>query len=351
MNTNNQHIERNSSNNSLDSINTDDIDDYSGEPLFDKSKRRFSIFPIEYNKLYDMYKTQEKAFWRAEEIDFSQDYQHFKELNENEQHVIKMILAFFANADGIVNFNIANKLLNEITIKEAEITYNFQMMMENIHGITYSLMLENIIKDKNEKNKLFNAITTIPSIKLMSDWAFKWIDSDCHPAKRIVAFACVEGIFFSGAFATIFWLKKYKSIGKKFMPGLIKSNEFIARDEGLHCEFACELYHMIINKPNKDDILDIVKEAVIIAQNFINDSIKVKLIGLNSDLMNQYIEYVADRLIVSLGYNKIFNKINPFSFIDTIGFAQKTNFHDERPTEYVKADNDNDLVILNDDEF
>jgi ribonucleotide reductase beta subunit family protein with ferritin-like domain len=323
------------------------------EPILDIKKRRYSTFPIEYKNLWDLYKTQQKAFWKAEEIDFSSDYNDFQQLNSDEQYVIKMILAFFANSDGIVNFNISTRLMNTITIMEATVAYNYQMMMENVHSETYSLMLDNLIKDPVEKKYLFDSITTIPSIKNMSDWAFKWIELDSHISKQIVAFACIEGIFFSGAFATIFWLKKYKSSGKLFMTGLVKSNEFISRDEGLHVEFACELYSLLKNKLNKDEFNKIVSESVVIAQDFINDSIKCQLVGLNSNLMNQYIEYVADRLCVSMGYDKIFNQLNPFSFMDTIGMVQKTNFHESRPTEYQSAYNSKfkKLLILNDDEF
>lgn len=307
------------------------------EPILDEKNARFCLYPIVYTDLWNLYKKQQSLFWKAEEIDFSEDYKDFQTLNSDEKHVIKMILAFFANTDGIVNLNISSKLLNQITINEAKVTYNFQMMIENIHSETYTLMLDNLIKDRVEKEHLFNSITTIPSIKKISDWAIKWIDADTHIANRIIAFACVEGIMFSGAFATIFWLKKYKGSGSLFMNGLIKSNEFISRDEGLHAEFACQLYKLIVNKPNKNEVLNIIKESVEIASEFINESIKCKLIGLNSELMNQYIKYVADRLIVSLGYEKYYKVTNPFSFMDTIGMVQKTNFHEQRVTEYQSA--------------
>ncbi len=309
------------------------------EPILDKSNERFCLYPIEYTGLWNLYKKQQSAFWKAEEIDFSQDYKDWEKLSNQEKNVIKMILAFFANSDGIVNLNISSQLLNKITINEAKVTYNFQMMMENVHNESYVLMLDNLIKDKKEKEHLFNAITTIPSIKKISDWAINWIDSDSNIANKIVAFACVEGIFFSGAFATIFWLKKYKGSGKTFMPGLIKSNEFIARDEGMHTEFACELYKLIINKPSKNEILNIITQSVDIAYDFVTESIQCKLVGLNSDLMFQYIKYVADRLLVSLGYEKHYKVSNPFSFMDTIGMVQKTNFHEQRPTEYQSAYN------------
>lgn len=314
-----------------------EIENYTNEPILDKKNIKFSVYPIQYQNLWNLYKIQQSSFWKAEEIDFSQDYKDFEKLSSDEQYVIKMILAFFANTDGIVNLNISSRLLDEITINEAKVTYAYQMMIENVHSECYALMLDNLIKDNNEKEYLFNAITSIPSIEKISNWAFKWIDSEKNIANVIVAFACVEGIFFSGAFATIFWLKKYKGSGKLFMPGLIKSNEFIARDEGQHCEFACELFKLFMNKPHKSEVINIITEAVEIAKNFNNESIKCKLIGINSDLMNQYTEYVADRLLVSLGYDKIYKVNNPFTFMDTIGMLQKTNFHESRPTEYQSA--------------
>ncbi len=311
------------------------------EPILDESNARFCLYPIVYTGLWNLYKKQQSLFWKAEEIDCSNDYADWETLNNDEKQVVKMVLAFFANTDGIVNLNISTRLLNLITINEAKVTYNFQMMMENIHNETYTLVLDNLIKDKNEKEHLFNSIKTIPSIKKISDWALKWIDADTHIANRIVAFACVEGIMFSGAFATIFWIKKYKGSGKIFLNGLIKSNEFISRDEGLHTEFACELFKLIEHKPPKQDILNIITESVDIAYEFVNETIQCKLVGLNSDLMNQYIRYVADRLIVSLGYEKIYKTQNPFTFMDTIGLIQKTNLHESRSTEYQSAYNSN----------
>lgn len=307
------------------------------EPILDESNRRFALFPIQYNELWNQYKKQEKMFWTVEEIDFSQDYDDFKKLSEEKKHVIKMILAFFASMDGIVNFNIDENLLKKITINEAITTYRFQATMESIHNECYSLMIDNLIKDPKEKLYLFNSIKTIPSIKKIADWAIKWIHSDLTIAHKIIAFACIEGILFSGAFAIIFWLKKYEGSGKNFMHGLCKSNELISRDEGLHCEFACELYKLINNKLDEKEVHQIILESVLIAKNFNASTIECKLIGLNSELMNQYIEYIADRLSVLLGYTKIFKSTNPFSFIDTIGMMQKTNFHESRPTEYKSA--------------
>ncbi len=320
------------------------------EPILDENNARFCLYPIVYTGLWNQYKKQQSLFWKMEEIDFSNDYKDYCTLNKNEQHVIKMILAFFANTDGIVNLNISTRLLNLITINEAKVTYNYQMMIENVHNECYTLMLESIIKEKEEKEYLFNSIKTIPSIKKISDWALKWIDADTHIANRIVAFACIEGIMFSGAFATIYWIKKYKGSGTLFLNGLIKSNEYISRDEGLHTEFACELFKLIVHKPPKSEIIKIITESVQIAQEFVNETIQAKLVGLNSELMNQYIKYVADRLIVSLGYEKIYKTSNPFTFMDTIGLIQKTNLHESRSTEYQSAYNPNTSKTFEDSE-
>ena len=307
------------------------------EPILDESNRRFTLFPIKYNTLWAEYKKQEQSIWTAEEIDFSQDFRDFETLDANSKYVIKMILAFFASMDGIVNLNLDTNLISKITIPEAITAYRFQAMMEGIHNECYSLMIDNLIKDSKEKVHLFDSIKTIPSIKNIADWAFKWIDSDTPIAHKLVAFACVEGILFSGAFAIIYWLKNCEGAGRIFMPGLTKSNELISRDEKLHTDFACELYKLLNNKLNNTELEQIIMESVDIAKNFNNNSIKCKLIGLNSDLMNQYIEYVADRLAVTLGYNKIYRSLNPFSFMDTIGMVQKTNFHESRATEYKSA--------------
>ena len=305
------------------------------EILTDTKNARFSISRIEYPNIWEFYKNQMSLYWTAEEIDFSKDYNDFLTLNEDEKNIIKMILAFFANSDGIVNFNINSRLLNEITIIEATMTYNYQMMMENIHNECYALMINTLIKNDEEREFLFDSIKTVPAISLMTNWALKWIENDkATLGERIVAFACVEGIMFSGAFAIIFWLKHYNSKDKIFMEGLIKSNNLISRDEQLHCNFACELYKMINNKLSMTQIKNIITDAVSIAQNFATESLKCRLLGLNSDLMKSYIEYVADHLIVSLGYEKIYNKKNPFTWMETIGMAQKTNFHETRPTEY-----------------
>jgi ribonucleotide reductase beta subunit family protein with ferritin-like domain len=307
------------------------------EPILDKSNRRFTLFPIKYHTLWDEYKKQEKSLWTAEEIDFSQDYKDFETLDHDTKYVIKMILAFFASMDGIVNLNLDQNLISKITINEAITTYRFQAMMEGIHNECYSLMIDNLIKDPVEKLHLFDSIKTIPSIKKIADWALRWIDMPTSIAHKIIAFACIEGILFSGAFAIIYWLKNYNGGGKIILPGLTKSNELISRDEKFHCDFACELYKLLNNKLSDSELKQIVSESVEIAKNFNIESIKCKLVGLNSNLMNQYVEFVADRLVVSLGYSKIYKSTNPFSFIDTLGMVQKTNFHESRATEYKSA--------------
>jgi ribonucleotide reductase beta subunit family protein with ferritin-like domain len=325
----------------LDSINskfgtlsTSKDDTRPVEELLNPDNRRFSVFPIKYKKVWNEYKTQVANFWKAEEIDFSKDRDHYQELNSNEQHFIKMVLAFFANADGIVNFNLGERFVREIGIMEVQIALRFQMMMEDIHGETYSLMLDSIVTDKDEKKYLFNSISTVPSIKRMADWAFKWIDSDKTFAHRVIAFAVVEGILFSGAFAAIYW---FKNNHKGKLPGLIKSNEFIARDEGRHTTFSCLMYSMLQNKLNQEEVYKIVDEGVIISQKFMDDAIPIRLIGMNNDLMNDYIEFIADRLLVTLGYAPKYKKTNPFKFMETIGMVNKTNFFENRPTDYQDA--------------
>ena len=313
------------------------IYDTKDEPLLNPSNTRFTILPIEYPDIWEMYNTQLSAFWKAEEIDFSKDYDDFITLSKDEQHFIKMTLAFFAASDGIVNFNLRDRFLNDVKIMEAQVTYTFQMMMENIHGLVYSQMLDNLIKDHYEKEKLFNAIQTIPIVKKMADWAFKWIESSESFPYRLIAFAAVEGIFFSGSFAAIYWIKKYASRGRMFLSGLIKSNEFIARDEGMHTNFACLLYSKLKYKLKQETVNNIIKEAVKISQEFSIEAIPCRFIGMNADMMTSYIEYVADRLMVSLGYCKIYNKSNPLSYMDTIGMTGKTNFFESRATEYQMA--------------
>lgn len=307
------------------------------EPLLDPSKEKFTMFPIDYPAVWQMYKIQQDAYWRAEEIDFSNDADDFQKLLPEEQHFIKLILAFFASSDGIVNFNLRKRFMEEITINEVLTAYGWQLMMEGIHSEVYSLMLNNIIKDQTEREHLFNAIKSVDSIKLMSDWAFKWIESSDSFAHRLVAFACIEGIFFSGAFAAIFWLKKYRSNGRNIMDGLIKSNQFISRDEGMHLSFACLLYGMLIYKLDQQTIHDMVGAAIEISKIFVKDAIKCDMIGMNLDLMNNYIEYVGDTILTMLNYEKKYFTENPFPFMESIGLLNKTSFFESRPSEYASA--------------
>jgi ribonucleoside-diphosphate reductase subunit M2 len=319
------------------------------EPLLNEANMRFTIFPIEYNDIWEMYKLQQASFWKAEEIDFSKDYHDSLTLTKDEQHYIKMILAFFASSDGIVNFNLRERFLNDIKIIEAQTVYAWQMMMENIHGEVYSKMLDNIIKDPIEKAHLFDAIETVPSVKKMANWAFEWIHSSSSFAHRVIAFAIVEGIFFSGAFASIFWLQKYRCHGTSFLQGLIKSNEFISRDEGMHTDFACLLYSHLKHKLKQSEVAIIMTNAVDISKEFMTDAIPCKFIGMNVDLMNTYIEYIADRLMVSLGHEKIYFSQNPFQFIETLGMQNKNNFFESRSTEYKLAmSNDKVFELLED---
>jgi ribonucleotide reductase beta subunit family protein with ferritin-like domain len=309
------------------------------EEILDTNNIKFTVFPIKYPEVWNKYKEMVGCYWRAEEITFNKDYDDFCKLNSDEQHCIKMILAFFASSDGIVNFNLSERFLKDVTMTEARIAYQFQIMMENVHGEVYSLMLENIIKDDYERNKLYNAVKTIDSVKLMADWAFKWIESTKNFGYRLIAFAIIEGIFFSGAFATIFWLKKYRSNGENFMEGLTKSNEYISRDEGLHCDFACLLYSLLKNKIPEKEVYIMLDDAVEIAKVFTLDSIKCKLIGMNSDMMCSYIEYISDRLLINLGYAKKYNAQNPFDFMEFIGFNVKNNFFESRTTDYQSSAN------------
>ena len=331
----------------LEEIKEEDDDRY--EPLIEK-QRRFTVFPLDYNNMdvWRMYKQQMAAFWRAEEINFSNLKNEYNKLTHDEQHFMKMVLAFFAGSDGIVNFNIATRFLQEITSMEVNIVYVFQMMMENIHGETYSLMLDSVISDPTEKNRLFNAIENFDSVSLMSNWAFKWIESSERLAYRIMAFCIIEGVFFSGAFAAIFWFKKYNSAK---LEAFYKSNELIAKDEGMHVQFGIMLYHKIRNKLSQNETNEIMTDAVNIAEHFILEALPITLIGMNSDLMIQYIKYVADRLTVELGYSKIFNVQNPFTFMETIGLSIKTNFFEQRETTYQDAYimNEGFDIIIDDD--
>jgi ribonucleoside-diphosphate reductase beta chain len=303
------------------------------EELLTETKNRFVIYPIKYDKIWKMFKTAESSFWTAEEIDLSKDIDDWEKLSDNERYFIKHILAFFAASDGIVNENLALRFYNEVKIAEARAFYGFQVAIENIHSEMYSLMIDTFIKDNQEKDNLFNAIDTIPCIKKKADWALRWIeDKDTTFAKRLIAFAVVEGIFFSGAFCSIFWLKE-----RGLMPGLCTSNEFISRDEGLHCEFATLLYSMIKNRLSEEEVSDLIREAVDIEIEFITDAIPCNLLGMNAELMKEYIKFVADRLIVQLGYEKLYNVRNPFPFMDRISLEHKTNFFENRESNYSKA--------------
>lgn len=303
------------------------------EPLLQDNQDRFVLFPIKHNDIWSMYKDAEASFWTAEEIDLGPDLMDWKnKLNEDEKYFIKHILAFFAASDGIVNENLAVNFLQEVQYPEARCMYGFQVMIENIHSETYSLLIDTYIKDTSEKSKLFNAIETIDCVKKKADWALRWIDKGSF-AERLIAFAAVEGIFFSGSFCSIFWLKK-----RGLMPGLSFANELISRDEGMHCDFACMLYTSHLqNKLPEDTVYNIIKDAVAIEKEFVCDALPVDLIGMNSKLMSQYIEFVADRLLVSLGLKKIYNATNPFDFMELISLQGKTNFFEKRVGEYQKA--------------
>ncbi|ADV49038.1 ribonucleotide-diphosphate reductase subunit beta [Cellulophaga sp. E16_2] len=303
------------------------------EPILQENKDRFVIFPIQHNDLWEWYKKQEACIWTAEEIDLSEDANDWNnKLNDDERYFIKHILAFFAASDGIVNENLAENFVNEVQYSEAKFFYGFQIMMENIHSETYSLLIDTYVKDEKEKTVLFQAIENFPAIKKKADWALKWIDSPSF-AERLIAFAAVEGIFFSGSFCSIFWLKK-----RGLMPGLTFSNELISRDEGMHCDFAVHLHNKhIINQVPKERITEILVDALNIEREFITESLPASLIGMNSKLMTQYLEFVTDRLLVELECDKVYNSTNPFDFMDMIGMEGKTNFFEKRVSEYQKA--------------
>ena len=303
------------------------------EPILKENPNRFVLFPIQHSDIWEMYKKQEASIWTAEELDLASDLNDWSnKLNDDERFFIKHVLAFFAASDGIVNENLAENFLSEVQYTEAKFFYGFQIMMENIHSETYSLLIDTYIKDSKEKDYLFNAIETFEPVKKKADWAMRWIENGSY-AERLIAFAAVEGIFFSGSFCSIFWLKK-----RGLMPGLTFSNELISRDEGLHCDFACLLYNNhLVNKLPKEDIRKIIADAVEIEKEFVVESLPVRLIGMNSDLMCQYIEFVADRLLAELDNEKIYNASNPFDFMDMINLQGKTNFFEKRVGEYQKA--------------
>jgi len=319
------------------------------EPLLKEDDSRFVMFPIQHNDIWNMYKKQIDCFWRAEEVDLSKDLTDWKKISKDEKHFISMILAFFAASDGIVLENIGLRFMSEVQNSEARAFYGFQIAMENIHSQMYSQLIETYIDDREEKSKMFDALNNYPCIKKKADWAKKWIgDNRSSFATRLVAFACVEGIFFSGAFCSIFWLKK-----RGLLPGLTFSNELISRDEALHTEFAVLLYSKLLKKVNKTKINELIKEAVTIEKEFITEALPCRLIGMNSSLMATYIEFIADRLCVQLGYEAIYNASNPFDFMELISVESKTNFFEKRVSEYALADKTQGTNVFdfNDDGF
>jgi len=304
------------------------------EPILSPDDNRFVMFPIKHDDIWQMYKKQIDCFWRAEEIELTKDYKDWIKLDENERQFISMILAFFAASDGIVLENLAVRFMKDVQLSEARAFYGFQIAMENIHSQTYSLLIDTYIKDSDVKDRLFNAIQHFPCIKKKSDWAQKWInDNRSNFATRLIAFACVEGIFFSGAFCSIFWLKK-----RGLLPGLTFSNELISRDEALHTEFAILLYSKLVKRLSKSKFYEIIKEAVEIETEFICEALPCRLIGMNSESMTKYIQFVADRLCLQLGYDKIYNATNPFEFMELISLESKTNFFEKRNDAYSLAD-------------
>lgn len=302
------------------------------EPLLEDNPRRFVVFPIQYHDIWQMYKKAEASFWTAEEVDLSKDQGHWEALKDEERHFISHVLAFFAASDGIVNENLVERFSKEVQATEARCFYGFQIAMENIHSEMYSLLIDTYIKDPKQRDYLFNAIETLPCVKQKADWALKWIgDQEADFGERVVAFAAVEGIFFSGSFAAIFWLKK-----RGIMPGLTFSNELISRDEGLHCDFACLMFSHLLNRPSKERIYEIICDAVKIEQEFLTEALPCNLIGMNCKLMKQYIEFVADRLLLELKCEKVYNVENPFDFMEHISLEGKTNFFEKRVGEYQK---------------
>ena len=302
------------------------------EKILQENKNRFVLFPLQHLDIWEYYKKAQASFWTAEEIDLQQDLADWEKLNAGEQHFVKHVLAFFAASDGIVNENLAENFVSEVQYTEAKFFYGFQIMMENIHSETYSLLIDTYIKDKAEQEYLFNAIDTVPAVQKKAEWALKWIGSESF-VERLVAFAAVEGIFFSGSFCSIFWLKK-----RGLMPGLSFSNELISRDEGMHTDFAVHLYnHHIENKLSKERLIEIIDSALVIEKEFITESLPVSLIGMNSKLMTQYLEFVADRLLLEFGCEKEYEATNPFDFMEMISLEGKTNFFEKRVSEYQKA--------------
>lgn len=303
------------------------------EPMLTENSGRFVLFPIQHDNIWKMYKTAVASFWTTEEIDLSSDIVDWNtKLNDNERYFIKHILAFFAASDGIVNENLVLNFMREVQYPEARCFYGFQIAIENIHAETYSLLIDTYIKDNEEKSRLFNALDTVPCVKKKADWALRWIENAPSFAHRLVAFAAVEGIFFSGSFCAVYWLKK-----RGLMPGLTFSNELISRDEGMHTDFACLLYSMLENKINADEVTAIIREAVEYEKEFVSTAIPVSLIGMNAEMMGEYLEFVADRLLLSLGYEKTFNASNPFPWMEMISLQGKTNFFEKRVGDYQKS--------------
>lgn len=316
------------------------------EPILTPNKDRFVLFPIKHHEMWEMYKKAEASFWTTEEIDLSSDLQDWENnLSSDEKHFVQHVLAFFAASDGIVNENLAVNFMREVQFPEARCFYGFQIMMENIHSETYSLLIDTYIKDVSEKQRLFHAIDTLPCVQRKADWALRWIEKGSF-AERLVAFAAVEGIFFSGSFCSIFWLKK-----RGLMPGLSFSNELISRDEGMHTDFACLLYSQLHQPLSQDKLQAIISEAVAIEQEFVTDALPVRLIGMNAELMSQYIEFVADRLLLALGSSKMYHASNPFDFMELISLQGKTNFFEKRVSEYQKSGVMNTLQGQQDDKL
>jgi ribonucleoside-diphosphate reductase beta chain len=333
---------------SIKTNNSNNLDN--DEVLLKQNSNRFVLFPIEYPQIYEIYKRAESSFWTANEIDLSKDMNDWEKLTEDERYFIKNVIGFFAGSDGIVMENLAVRFMREVQIPEVRAFYSYQIFNESIHGETYSLLIDTYIKDKEEKMNIFNSIENIPSVAKKAKWAYKWIENNdnINFATRLIAFAIVEGVFFSGSFCAIYWLKK-----RGLMPGLTFSNELISKDEGMHCEFACLLYSMIKNKISYDIIKDIFEEAIQIEKEFITESIPCALIGMNADLMKQYIEFVADRLLVQLGYERIWKTENPFDFMELISLRPKANFFELRVGEYAKSNIaiDNTEFEINNDDF
>ena len=321
------------------------MNNQNNEIMLNENQNRYVIFPIQHKPFWEMYKKAEANFWTSEELDLSKDMTDWNKLNDNEKYYIKNILAFFAASDGIVNENLVERFCQEVKILEAKFFYGFQIAMENIHSETYSLLIDTYIKNNEEKHMLFNAIQNVPSIKKKADWALKWINDKNSPfSHRVVGFAAVEGIFFSGAFCSIFWLKK-----RGLMPGLCHSNELISRDEGLHTEFAVLMYKNLVDKPSTDTIINILKEAVEIEKEFITESLSCELLGMNKTLMSQYIEYVSDRLLKMFGIDPIYNSTNPFDWMELISVQGKTNFFEKRVGDYGKIDEDSSSIEFNEE--